>query len=130
GQRSDGSSSVTNGGRQRGVKLASGSRVARQEKRVLTNQSRPPEPKAISWIRALPVTWLWRGRKQASWLPAGSRRRATLGTSRNSQTWRVVPMASREPPSARAKPIGDGKEREGGVRPAPPSPAPATLPAR
>ncbi len=38
-QRSDGSSSVTNGGRQRGVKLASGSSVARQEKRVLTNQS-------------------------------------------------------------------------------------------
>jgi hypothetical protein len=43
-QRSDGSSSVTNGGRQRGVKLDSGSSVARQEKRVLTNQSWPPTP--------------------------------------------------------------------------------------
>jgi hypothetical protein len=43
-QRSDGSSSVTNGGRQRGVKLASGSSVARQEKRVLANQSWPPAP--------------------------------------------------------------------------------------
>jgi hypothetical protein len=38
-QRSDGSNSVTNGGRQRGVKLASASSVARQEKRVLANQS-------------------------------------------------------------------------------------------
>src|SRR5215472_7550334 len=38
-QRSDGSSSVTKGGRQRGTKLDSGSSVARQEKRVLTNQS-------------------------------------------------------------------------------------------
>src|SRR5260370_8920427 len=38
-QRSDGSSSVTNGGRQRGVKLDSGSSVARQEKRVLTNHN-------------------------------------------------------------------------------------------
>src|SRR6516164_4763435 len=38
-QRSDGSNSVTNGGRQRGVKLASESSVARQEKRVLANQS-------------------------------------------------------------------------------------------
>src|SRR5262249_48587179 len=43
-QRSDGASSVTNGGRQRGVKLASGSSVARQEKRVLTNQNWPPAP--------------------------------------------------------------------------------------
>src|SRR5262249_26076728 len=43
-QRSLGSSSETNDGRQRGVKLASASNVARQEKRVLTNQSRPPEP--------------------------------------------------------------------------------------
>src|SRR6516165_696700 len=38
-QRSDGSSSLTNDGRQRGVKLASGSSVARQEKRVLTNHN-------------------------------------------------------------------------------------------
>src|SRR5262249_32127544 len=43
-QRSDGSSSVTKGGRQRGTKLASGSSVARQEKRVLTNQNWPPAP--------------------------------------------------------------------------------------
>src|SRR5690242_21866503 len=44
-QRSDGSSSVTNGGRQRGRKLDSASSVARQEKRVLTSQSsRPPSP--------------------------------------------------------------------------------------
>src|SRR5271156_6621537 len=43
-QRSDGSSSVTNGGRQRGTKLDSASSVARQEKRVLTNQSWPPAP--------------------------------------------------------------------------------------
>src|SRR3954453_12282461 len=43
-QRSDGSSSLTNGGRQRGTKLASGSSVARQEKRVLTNQSVPSPP--------------------------------------------------------------------------------------
>src|SRR5258708_4778582 len=43
-QRSDGSSSVTKGGRQRGVKLDSGSSVARQEKRVLTNQSSPSPP--------------------------------------------------------------------------------------
>src|SRR5262249_11360676 len=43
-QRSDGSSSVTNGGRQRGTKLDSGSSVARQEKRVLTNHSSPPAP--------------------------------------------------------------------------------------
>ena len=35
---------VTNGGRHRGTKLDSGSSVARQEKRVLTNQSRPPAP--------------------------------------------------------------------------------------
>src|SRR5262245_18904851 len=35
-QRSDGSSSVMNGGRQRGTKLDSRSSVARQEKRVLT----------------------------------------------------------------------------------------------
>src|SRR5207237_1827877 len=43
-QRSDGSSSVTKGGRQRGTKLDSGSSVARQEKRVLANQSSPPMP--------------------------------------------------------------------------------------
>src|SRR5262245_25150448 len=43
-QRSLGSSSETNGGRQRGVKLASGSSVARQEKRVLANHSSPPAP--------------------------------------------------------------------------------------
>src|SRR5262249_17298696 len=43
-QRSDGSSSVTNGGRQRGTKLDSGSSVARQEKRVLTNHSSRPAP--------------------------------------------------------------------------------------
>src|SRR5713226_1957544 len=43
-QRSDGSSSVTDGGRQRGAKLDSGSSVARQEKRVLTNQSSPSPP--------------------------------------------------------------------------------------
>jgi hypothetical protein len=35
----DGSSSETNGGRQRGVKLAERSSVHRQEKRVLTTQS-------------------------------------------------------------------------------------------
>src|SRR5262249_59515725 len=38
-QRSEGSSSVTNGGRQRGTKLDSGSSVARQEKRVFANHS-------------------------------------------------------------------------------------------
>src|SRR5258707_8186360 len=38
-QRSDGSSSVTNGGRQRGAKLDSESSVARQEKRVFTNHN-------------------------------------------------------------------------------------------
>src|SRR5262249_8242916 len=43
-QRSLGSSSLTNGGRQRGVKLASASSVARHEKRVLANHSSPPEP--------------------------------------------------------------------------------------
>src|SRR6516164_11810815 len=43
-QRSDGSSSVTNGGRQRGTKLDSGSSVARQEKRVLTIHSSPSPP--------------------------------------------------------------------------------------
>jgi hypothetical protein len=43
-QRSDGSSSLMNGGRQRGTKLDSGSSVARHEKRVLTNQSSPPAP--------------------------------------------------------------------------------------
>jgi hypothetical protein len=43
-QRSDGSNSVMNGGRQRGTKLDSGSSVAKQEKRVLTNQSCPPAP--------------------------------------------------------------------------------------
>ena len=42
--RSDGSSSLTNGGRQRGTKLASGSRVARQENRVLTSHSSRPGP--------------------------------------------------------------------------------------
>src|SRR5262249_13645209 len=43
-QRSLGSNSDTKGGRQRGRKLESGSRVARQEKRVLTSQSSPPAP--------------------------------------------------------------------------------------
>ncbi len=97
---------------QSGVKLPSGSSVARQEKRVLTNQSSPSpalpvaatgpvaswgepasgplaatagargeRPLAISWIKTLPVTRLERGRKQASCLLAGSRRRATSGTS-------------------------------------------------
>ena len=47
-QRSDGSSAETKGGRHRGVKLAEGSSVQRHEKRVLTTQSSPPAPKAIS----------------------------------------------------------------------------------
>jgi len=63
------------------------------------------------------VKWLRRGRKQASWLPAGPRRRATSGTSRNSQTWVLVPMASLVPPSARARPIGAWNDRRvGGVQ--------------
>src|SRR5262245_57474662 len=43
-QRSLGSSSETKDGRQRGTKLDSASSVARQEKRVLTNQSSRPAP--------------------------------------------------------------------------------------
>ena len=41
-QRSSAASAVTNGGRQRGTKLCSSSRVARQEKRVATIHSSPP----------------------------------------------------------------------------------------
>ena len=63
---------VTNGGRHRGAKLAEPSSVQRQENRVLTTQSSPPAPQAISWIWMLPVTWLERGRKQASCRPGGS----------------------------------------------------------
>ena len=53
------------------------------------------------------MTWLERGRKQASCVPAGSRRRATSGTSRNSQTWMVVPMASL------AAAVGQGQAHRG-----------------
>src|SRR5262249_23276649 len=60
-QRSDGSSSETKGGRQRGVKLAERSSVQRQENRVLTTHSSPPAPQAISWTWMLPVKWLDRG---------------------------------------------------------------------
>ena len=69
---------------------------------MLTTQSSPPAPQAISWIWMSPVTWLERGRKQASCRPAGSSRRATAGTSRNSQTWMVVPTASRSPSQGQA----------------------------
>ena len=39
---------------------------------MLTTQSSSPTPQAISWIWMLPVTWLERGRKQASCRPGGS----------------------------------------------------------
>src|SRR5271169_1094185 len=94
-QRSVGSSALTNGGRHWGVKLADLSSVQRQENRVLTTQSAPPTPQAISWIWMLPVTWHERGRKQASCRPGGSSLAVTAGTSTYSQTWILVPTASR-----------------------------------
>ena len=56
---------------------------------MLTTQSSPPAPQAISWIWMLPVTWHERGRKQASCRPGGSSLAVTAGTSTNSQTWIV-----------------------------------------
>jgi hypothetical protein len=91
-------------------------RVHRQLKRVFTNHSSGSAgacgrgTQAISWICTSPVTWASRGRKQASWLPAGSRLRATAGRLWYSQTSRAVPTASRSP--ATASPIGRGKARK------------------
>jgi len=64
---------------------------------VLTIHNSPPAPQAISWIWMLPVTWLERGRRQASCRPGGSSLAVTAGTSTNSQTWILVPTASRSP---------------------------------
>ena len=126
-QRSVGSSAETNGGRHRGAKLAERSSVQRQENRVLTTHSSPPAPQAISWPWMLPVTWLARGRKQASCRPGGSSLAVTAGTSAYSQTWIVVPTASRSPSSAR--PIGAWKVRKWVLRWSPSSRTITSLPA-
>ena len=126
-QRSVGSSAVTNGGRHRGVKLAVGSSVHRQENRVLTTHSSSPVPQAISWIWMLPVTWQLRGRKQASWRPGGSSLEVTAGTSTYSQTCTDVPMARRSPRSAR--PIGAWNVRKWVLRWSPSSRTITSLPA-
>src|SRR5262245_6627364 len=82
-QRSSGARAEMNGGRQRGTKLWVLLRVHRQENRVLTNHSSGSSPwqlaQAISWIWTSPVQTDERGKKQASWPPAGSRERATAG---------------------------------------------------
>ena len=118
---------MTNGGRHRGAKLAEPSSVQRQENRVLTTQSSSPAPQAISWIWMLPVTWLERGRKQASCRPGGSSLAVTAGTSTNSQTWILVPTASRSPD--RAMPIGAWKARKWVLRWSPSSRTITSLPA-
>ena len=104
---------MTNGGRQRGTKLAEPVERAQAGEAGVDEPELAAAPQAISWIWMLPVTWLERGRKQASCRPGGSSRRATAGTSRNSQTWIAVPTASRSP--ARARPIGRLEGAEVGV---------------
>ena len=71
---------------------------------MLTTQSSPLPSQAISWIWMLPVTWLRRGRKQASCFPAGSSLAATAGMLRYSQTVLVPPIVSRL--RSAAMPIG------------------------
>lgn len=55
--RSDGSSSDTNGGRHRGVKLADRSRVQRYENRVSTTHRSPPASEASPRPWMSPVKW-------------------------------------------------------------------------
>src|SRR5947209_1091636 len=93
--RSDGSSWETNGGRHLGAKLADASIVARHENRVLTNQSSPPRPYAISWMATSPVTWLLRGRKQASWKDEGGGPKGSEEGARCSSSFVLPPSSFR-----------------------------------
>src|SRR5690348_11057792 len=99
---------LTKGGRQRGTKLDDRSSVHRQENRVLTNHSSSPA-QAISWMSTAPVTWQVRGRKQASWLPAGGNRGAREGALSKVQTCHLVARARRV--GSAARPMARSKVR-------------------
>ena len=119
-------STVTNGGRHRGVKLADRSSVQRHEKRVLTTQSSSSCPQAISWPWMLPVTWQLRGRKQASWLPA-----LELGCDGRDvdEFPDLHRRADGQPAAVMARPIGAWKERKWVLRWSPSSRTMTSLPA-
>src|SRR3954447_1625908 len=102
--RSCGASSVMNGGRQRGTKLWRASRVARQEKSVLTIHSSGREssapPHATSWHWIPPVPTEDRGSQQGSWRPGGAIDAASSGYSTSDQIWPLPATASSSAPTA------------------------------